>query len=271
MDAARTAKRLGAEEALIVYRRDRAHMAAREFEADEAVEEGVKIKWLSSIKEIVGPNLTVEMMELDANGRPQPTGQFETLKADALILALGQETDSGFLRQIPGIEFAEDGSGKVGLDMMTGHPGIFAGGDMVPGDRTVTISVGHGKQAARHMNAWLRGERYQPPLKHPIVTFKMLNLPVYTDAEPSPQKTLTTPERIGGFDEVIAGLTQKQARYEAQRCLAAIALNATTVMLPAPRMRSLNSVQAGAMSSFTPTARVVPSASSSALATPSRW
>jgi NADPH-dependent glutamate synthase beta subunit-like oxidoreductase len=219
MDAARTAKRLGAEEALIVYRRDRAHMAARDFEADEAVEEGVKIKWLTTIKEIIGPNLTVEMMELDKNGRPQPTGRFETLKADAIVLALGQETDSGFLRQVPGIQFAEDGVVTVGPDMMTGHPGIFAGGDMVPGDRTVTISVGHGKHAAQHMDAWLRGERYQPSMKHPLVTFKMLHLPVYSDAEPSPQETLDAAERVGGFAEVVAGLTEKQARYEAQRCL----------------------------------------------------
>ena len=188
MDAARTAKRLGAEEALIVYRRDRAHMAARDFEADEAVEEGVKIKWLTSIKEIIGPNLTVEMMELDANGRPQPTGRFETLQADAIVLALGQETDSGFLRQIPGNRICRGGVVKVGPDMMTGHPGIFAGGDMVPGDRTVTISVGHGKHAARHIDAWLRGGRYQPPPKNPIVTFKMLHLPVYSDAEPNPRK-----------------------------------------------------------------------------------
>ena len=94
MDAARTAKRLGAEEALIVYRRDRAHMPAHAFEADEALEEGVKIKWLTSIKEIAGPSLTVEMMELDEKGRPQPTGQFETLEADAVVLALGQDTDS---------------------------------------------------------------------------------------------------------------------------------------------------------------------------------
>ena len=126
------------------------------------IEEGVKIKWLTSIKEIAGPDLTVEMMEFDAHGRPQPTGKFEMLKADAIVLALGQETDSGFLRQIPGIEFAADGVVKVGPDMMTGHPGIFAGGDMVPGDRTVTISVGHGKHAARHIDAWLRGGRYQP-------------------------------------------------------------------------------------------------------------
>ena len=70
MDAARTVRRLGAEEALIVYRRDRAHMPAHAFEAEEAIEEGVKIKWLTSIKEITGSDLTVEMMELDAAWSP---------------------------------------------------------------------------------------------------------------------------------------------------------------------------------------------------------
>jgi len=219
MDAARTAKRLGAEEAFIVYRRDRAHMPAHAFEADEAIEEGVKIKWLTSIKEIIGPDLTVEIMELDANGRPRPTGRFETLRADAVVLALGQETDSGFLRKAPGIEFAEDGIVKVGPDMMTGHPGIFAGGDMVPGERTVTISVGQGKLASRQIDAWLRGEHYQKPTKHPVVTFPMLHLPVYSDADPSPQKALAAGERVSGFEEVVAGFTEKQARYEAQRCL----------------------------------------------------
>ena len=102
MDAARTARRLGADEALIVYRRDRAHMPAHGFEADEALAEGIKIKWLTTIKEVVGPDLTVEQMELDANGRPQPTGRLETLHADAIVLALGQETESGFLRDVPG-------------------------------------------------------------------------------------------------------------------------------------------------------------------------
>ena len=219
MDAARTAKRLGADETLIVYRRDQAHMPARAFEVQEAVEEGVKIKWLTTIKEIVGPDLTVEVMELDANGRPQPTGRFETLKADAIILAIGEETDSGFLRQVPGIEFAEEGIVKVGPDLMTGHPGIFAGGDMIPGERSVTISVGHGKHAARHIDAWFRGEQYQPARKHPLVTFNMLHLPVYSDADPSPQKTLAAIQRVRNFEEVIAGLTEKETRYEAQRCL----------------------------------------------------
>ena len=219
MDAARTVKRLGSQETLIVYRRDRKHMPARAFEADEAIEEGIKIKWLTTIKEIAGSDLTVEIMELDPNGRPRPTGRFEALEADAIVLALGQETDSGFLRRVPGIEFAEDGAVKVGPDMMTGHPGIFAGGDMVPGERSVTVSVGHGKHAARHIDAWLRGEKYEPVRKHPIVTFDMLHLPVYSDADPSPLRILAARERVSGFEEVVAGFTEKQARYEAQRCL----------------------------------------------------
>jgi formate dehydrogenase (NADP+) beta subunit len=219
MDAARTAKRLGAHEALIVYHRDRAHMPAHAFEADEALEEGVKIKWLTSIKEIAGPSLTVEIMELDANGRPQPTGKFETLQADAVVLALGQQTDSSFLRQVPGIVFKSDGTVVVSPDMMTGHPGIFAGGDMVPSERTVTVAVGHGKLAARHIDAWLRGATYQAPAKAPVVDFAMLHLPVFSDADPSMQKVLAADERTEGFTEVASGLSEGQARREAQRCL----------------------------------------------------
>ena len=162
MDAARTARRLGAEEAMIVYRRDRAHMPAHGFEADEALAEGVKIKWLTSIKAIDGGDLTVEVMEIDAKGRAQPTGQFETLKADAVVLALGQEADSGFLRKIPEIVHQADGTVVVGPDMMTARRGIFAGGDMVPAERSVTVATGHGKKAARHIDAWLRGSRLQP-------------------------------------------------------------------------------------------------------------
>jgi formate dehydrogenase beta subunit len=218
MDAARTAKRLGATETLIIYRRDRAHMPAHAFEADEALEEGVKIKWLTTIKHIVGSELTVERMDIDATGRPQPTGEYETLQADAVVLALGQETDSGFLARMPGIAFAANGAVKVGPDMMTGHAGIFAGGDMVPGEQSVTHSVGHGKRAARHVDAWLRGVQYETLEKHPRVDFGMLHLPVYSDADPNAPRALALSERLNGFVEIIAGLSEQEARYEAQRC-----------------------------------------------------
>lgn len=218
MDTARIAKRLGAEEALIVYRRDRAHMPAHAFEADEAIAEGVKIKWLTTIKEITGPDLVIETMELDANGRPQPTGRLETLTADAIVLAVGQETDSSFLRRVPGIEITTNGAVKVGADMMTGHPGIFAGGDMVPGEQSVTVSVGHGKRAARNIDAWLQGVRYERPAKHPIVTFDMLDLPVFLKAARSTELQRPSAVRTT-FDEVAQGLDEPEARFEAGRCI----------------------------------------------------
>ena len=159
MDAARVARRLGANDALIVYRRTREQMPAHEEEAEEAEREGVRINWLRTITAFDGPELTVEAMELDEHGFPQPTGRFETLAADTVILALGQESDTAFLRQVPGVEFSRDGTVQVSTSMMTGCAGVFAGGDMVPSERTVTVGVGHGKKAAKNIDAWLRRYR----------------------------------------------------------------------------------------------------------------
>ena len=219
MDAARTARRLGADEALIIYHRDQAHMPARAFEADEAIEGGVKIKWLTSIKQIIGPSLTVERMTLDESGKPQPTGEIETLQADAVVLALGQQTDTAFLRRVPGIACSADGTVIVDARLMTGHPGIFAGGDMVPGERTVSVAVGHGKAAARNIDGWLCGTPYAKPQKAPLVSFAMLHLPIFTDVDPTSQRAIAAVQRLRGFDEVLGGLNEKEARYEAQRCL----------------------------------------------------
>ena len=161
MDAARTAKRLGAEEAIVVYRRTRDRMPAHDFEVEEAEQEGVLMKWLSTIKQADEGRLVLERMELDETGFPQPTGELEELEADSLVLALGQETDLSLLDGVPGLEVS-DGVVEVGPNMMTGHPGIFAGGDMVPAERTVTVAVGHGKKAARNIDAWLRGAAHEP-------------------------------------------------------------------------------------------------------------
>ena len=96
-------------------------------------------------------------MELDENGYPQPTGQFEQLDADTLVLATGQQTDLSLLEGVAGIE-EEDGVVKVDQNLMTGHAGIFAGGDMVPAERTVTVAIGHGRRAAHGIDRWLLGE-----------------------------------------------------------------------------------------------------------------
>jgi len=235
MDAARVARRLGADDALIVYRRTRAQMPAREEEAADAEREGVRINWLRTITAFDGPQLTVEAMELDSAGIPRPTGQLETLTADTVILALGQQTDTGFLHQMPEVEFGRDGTVQVSPSMMTGCPGVFAGGDMVPAERTVTVGVGHGKKAARHIDAWLRGSppdgaarhgaarhgaaHQEAPAKHDIVTFDMLNLWYFGDAARRQQSEAQPQQRVAGFDEVIGGLSEQEALYEARRCL----------------------------------------------------
>lgn len=218
MDTARVAKRLGYEP-LIIYRRDRAHMPAHDFEADEALSEGVMINWLRTIKEIDNTSVTVEVMRINDQGKPEPTGQFETLEADALILALGQDTDSAFLKNVPGIEMDRDGVVKVGKDMMTGYPGIFAGGDMVPSERTVTIAVGHGKSAARHIDGYLRNAPFLKPEQHPIVGPERLHVWYQTFAPQRKQTTIDEIIRTQDFREVLSGLSEQEARYEAQRCL----------------------------------------------------
>ena len=219
MDAARTAKRLGADEAMIIYRRDREHMPAHEFEADEALSEGVKIHWLSSIKNMETSSITVEKMQV-IDGKAVPTGEYETLEADSLILALGQEADTDFLKHIEGITFKEDGTTvEVNPSMMTGYPGIFAGGDMVPSERTVTIATGHGKKAARNIDAWLRNSTYKKPTNNPLVTIEKLQIWFKTNAEAKAQQHLEIEKAVETFDEIVAGYTTEEAVYEAQRCL----------------------------------------------------
>ena len=182
MDAARVARRLGAEDTVIIYRRTRAQMPAHEEEAEEAEREGVQIHWLRTITAFDSHEMQVEVMELDDNGKPRPTGQFETLAADTVIMALGQETESAFMRTLPGVVFDNDGSVRVSETLMTGYPGVFAGGDMVPCERTVTVGVGHGKKAAHYIDAWLRDTAGDRPPKHPIATFDQLHLWYFGDA-----------------------------------------------------------------------------------------
>ena len=108
MDVARTAKRLGATEAVVVYRRNRERMPAHEFEVEEAEQEGVLMRWLSTIKQADEGKIVIEKMELDDTGFPQPTGELEELEADSVVLALGQDTDLSLLDDVTGIE-VEDG------------------------------------------------------------------------------------------------------------------------------------------------------------------
>src|SRR6266567_9209601 len=121
-------------------------------------------------------------MRLDESGFPQPTGEFETIEADSLVLALGQDVDLSFLRNVEGLEIV-DGVVKISPQMMTGCPGVFAGGDMVPSERTVTVGVGHGKKAAQFIDAYLRGDEAVRPAKNDLAGFDVLHPWYFSDAE----------------------------------------------------------------------------------------
>jgi len=218
MDAARTAKRLGATEAIVVYRRTRDRMPAHDFEVEEAEQEGVLMKWLSTIKQAEEGKLVLERMELDDSGFPHPTGELEELEADSLVLALGQETDLSLLDDVPGLEVV-DGVVQVGPDLQTGYAGIFAGGDMVPSERTVTVGVGHGKKAARNIDAWLQARTREPVEKHELASFERLNTWYYSDAPRTVQPVLEVARRRSTFEEVVGGLDESTALFEARRCL----------------------------------------------------
>ncbi|HJP23336.1 MAG TPA: NAD(P)-binding protein [Alphaproteobacteria bacterium] len=219
LDVARTAKRLGAAEATVVYRRSRAQMPAHDLEVEQALDEGVEVHWLRTIHDIDHTTFTIEKMEIDENGWPQPTGAYETLEGDTLVLALGQSADTEFLKGVPGLEIASDGVVAVDETMMTGFKGLFAGGDMVPAERSVTVAVGHGKKAARHIDAYVRGQSYAKPPAPALAGHERLNTWYYTEADKSVQPALDLARRQTTFDEVEGGLDESNALFEARRCL----------------------------------------------------
>jgi 2-oxoacid:acceptor oxidoreductase delta subunit (pyruvate/2-ketoisovalerate family) len=218
MDVARSAKRLGATDTVVVYRRTRERMPAQPFEVAEAEEEGVRMRWLTTIASADGGAVTVEKMRLDESGFPRPTGELEELSADTVVLAIGQDVDRSIVDGLAGVE-VRDGVVQVGPDMSTGHPGVFAGGDMVPSDRTVTSAVGHGKRAARNIDAWLGGTAYERPARPGLAAYERLNTWYYSDAPATVRDRLDRARRTSTFDEVVAGLDESTALYEARRCL----------------------------------------------------
>ncbi|NIK59186.1 NAD(P)-binding protein [Kribbella shirazensis] len=218
MDVARTARRLGASDAVVVYRRTRERMPAHDIEVHEALDEGVRMRWLSTIVYAGDDRVLIERMRLDETGFPQPTGEFEELDADSVVLALGQQADLALVRGLPDATIA-DGVVQVDGRMMTGHAGLFAGGDMVRGERTVTVAVGHGKRAARNIDAWLSGATYEHAERPELASYDRLNTWYYADAPATLRPQLDVARRISSFDEVTGGLTAENALFEARRCM----------------------------------------------------
>ncbi|MEI6216485.1 MAG: NAD(P)-binding protein [Actinomycetes bacterium] len=218
LDAARTARRLGAYEAIVVYRRTQEKMPAHEVELREALDEGIVMRWLSTVSRVDEGKVTIEKMALDDSGFPQPTGEFEDLDADSVILALGQEVDLSVIEGMSEIK-VEDGVIDVDGFLMTGRKGLFAGGDAVPGERTATNAIGHGKHAARAIDSWLQGENFVHAERPALAAFDRLNTWYYSDAPKTVRPKLDAARRASNFAEVVQGLDAETAVFEARRCL----------------------------------------------------
>ena len=217
MDVARSAIRLGAREVTVVTRSARERMAAHAFEIEESVLEGVTLANLRTVRRIENGGLVLEEMIQSEEG-PQATGRFETLGADVLVLAIGQDPELDLIAS-QGSARIDGGVLQVGQDMQTGIAGVFAGGDMIPSERTMTTAIGHGKKAARHIDAWLREETWAPAPKHEIVGYDMLNTWYYSDADRTAQPALEVIRRQSGFAEVLGDLDEGNALFEARRCM----------------------------------------------------
>jgi Thioredoxin reductase len=152
---ARMIKRFGSEVS-VYFPGDKKLMPAYDYETTDALEEGVDVQLLKSINKIEKKKITWEKMKIE-KGKAVGTGEWEDSPADVLILANRQETDSGFLRAVPAFSINDDGTIAINAERMTGQDGIFAGGDMLPGEnRSATIAIGQGKKAARYIDSYLK-------------------------------------------------------------------------------------------------------------------
>jgi NADPH-dependent glutamate synthase beta subunit-like oxidoreductase len=214
----RIIKRFGSEVS-VYFHGDKKMMPAYDYETEDALAEGVDVQLFRSINKVENKKITLEVMKVEKN-KSVGTGEFETIDADVLIVANRQEADTNFLRSLGGVVVNEDGTVKIDANRMTGFAGVFAGGDMLPGEnRSSTIAIGHGKKAAKYISSYLAKEEFQKPDKHPTAGFRKLHMWYKTDAPQKEQDKLAPAIAIQNFNEVFSGLSEKEAMFEAKRCL----------------------------------------------------
>ena len=218
MYLSRMIKRFGSE-ATVYFPGDKKMMPAYDYETEDALAEGVEVELLRCISSIEKNTIIFEKMKVE-KGKAVGTGEFEMVDADVLIMANRQEADTAFLRTVSTIKLNDDGTIAIDTQRMTGCEGIFAGGDMLPGEnRSATIAIGHGKKTARYINSYLERQPFIKAEKHPTAGYRKLHMWYKTDAPQKEQSKLAPTIAIKNFDEVNAGLSEPEARFEAQRCL----------------------------------------------------
>ena len=223
MDVARTAIRMGAQDVMVVSREEQDNMTAHPFEIKEAIEEGAQLINLRAIKSINEQQITLERLKTSeqhhsGHSHVVETGEFETVEADIVVLAIGQIIDEQLFENTPNIEI-ENKAIQINSIMQTGQEGIFAAGDAVPSQRSVTTALGHGKKVGRAINAWLNGKVYQPAPQNEVASFDKMEPWYYSDAPRTVQPYLETVRRKSGFAEVVGDLDIEHAKFEARRCM----------------------------------------------------
>jgi NADH-quinone oxidoreductase subunit F len=235
IDAARTTLRLGAKEVHILYRRLREDMPAQREEIRAAEEEGIKIHLLVAPIEIVGVSGKVEevicqrmvLRDFDSSGRRRPkpiANSFFSLKANQVLMAIGQSTEIPFKEQSDSVQISDKGLVVIqeGTLSRSSHPKVFAGGDVVTGPGTVAWAIAAGHRAAAEIDASIRRKTQIPPYVSTIE--EEITVPMVLDEEvlERPQERmplLAVEDRLKGFQEVEMGYFVKQAQSEACRCL----------------------------------------------------
>jgi len=236
IDCARTAKRLGAKEVTIVYRRSRAEMPASEEEVTAAETEEIKIEFLTTPSRFSADNKELAKMECvrmklgepDASGRPRPIpvkGSEFTMPVDTVIAALGQVPETDFVKQ-SGVSLSKRGA--IEIDAKTGATnieGVFAGGDAVTGPAFVIDAIAAGKKAARSIHQYLNEQPLEPEedWKEPE-KFSQEEIEDRKKRFPSRSKMEMREEpvkaRVQDFREVALGYSLEEALEESSRCLA---------------------------------------------------
>jgi heterodisulfide reductase subunit A-like polyferredoxin len=233
IDAARVATRLGASKVSIFYRRTRREMPARENEIEDALAEGVEIQYLTAPAQVLTRDgkitgmqcIRMELGEPDSSGRRRPVpvpGSEFTVEADLIIPAIGQTPDSAFLANGEGLTLTRWGTIETDpITFATSREGVFAGGDAQTGPWIAIGAVAHGKEAAISISRYLKGEDVaagREAIDLPQENFK----PIPEDIQKTPRAHMASipmAKRRSTFDEVELGLTEEQAKAEAQKCL----------------------------------------------------
>jgi heterodisulfide reductase subunit A-like polyferredoxin len=235
LDAARAARRCGAAEVTIVYRRTRAEMPADHREIEDAEREGIKLMFLAAPKSFQSwPDGRVAGLECvrmklgrpDASGRPSPepiAGTEFVIPCDAVVATIGQIPEVDGLGERLGLTTTKSGTLRADpLTLATELPGVFAGGDCVTGPDVVVTAMLAGKKAANSIDRWINGRdlRVGRELEGPYHTAYTVDTAGVLMQRQIPVPSLDATRRSRTFDEVHTGYTAEQAIAEAKRCLA---------------------------------------------------